>query len=70
MGKTHSQFAMTNSIDLDSGKQTILVSRWEEPGVEHVFMHVQSLETFTQRIGQDEIRTFHVWKCEDLVKAP
>ena len=70
MGKRHSQFAMTNSVDLQTGKKTILVSRWHEPGVEHTFLHVQPLETFTQRLGQNDIRTFHVWKCEDLLQAP
>ena len=70
MGKRHSQFAMTNSIDLDTGKKTMLVSRWQEPGVEHWFLHVEDLQTITLQPSPDEVRTFRLFKCENLIKAP
>jgi 4-amino-4-deoxy-L-arabinose transferase-like glycosyltransferase len=69
-GKTHSEFAMDSSIDVDSGKHTILVSRWPDPGIENNFLTHKEIGILSLTMGKDEPRTFHIFACDGLGQTP
>ncbi len=70
MGKNHSQFAMTNSIDINTGKHAVLISRWAEPHIEHDFarFHQANVLSLTPRPG--DTRIFYLFACDDLTRTP
>ncbi len=69
-GKYHSQFAMTNSIDRATGEKDILVSRWDEPNIEHNFAHSEKIGSISVIPTPLEIRHFNIFRCEDLQVVP
>jgi 4-amino-4-deoxy-L-arabinose transferase-like glycosyltransferase len=69
-GQIHNQFSLTNAITPANGQNVVLVSRWEEPQLEHNFAHSERIGDISQRIAPGEMRRFYLFDCQSLQKQP
>ncbi len=69
-GKNHSQFSMTNSIDLKTGREVLLVTRWPEPNIENMFPKHKEIGSLALIPSPGEKREFYLFDCRDLQLAP
>ncbi len=70
MGKNHSQFSMTNSIDQTTGEKDILITRWPEPNIEHNFARGDQVGVISLILNPGDQRKFYVFDCQQLRAVP